>query len=150
MRPILASAIFLALAFPLLADEKEDAVKKLNGTYEVVSVIIDGKPDTPDKDDKMTFVFKDGTMTIKAGDMERQNDKAKFTLDPSKKPAQIDFTPEKNDKGTFMGIYQLKETDKGTELSMALAKGPKAERPKDFKGEGKDVMAMTLLRKKEK
>lgn len=147
MRQLLGLAIFFALALPLTADEKEVAVKKFNGTYKVLSVVIDGKPDD-EKKDKATLIFKDGTITVKeAGDKDEDN--AKFTVDPSKKPAHIDITPDFGPKEPLLGIYEFKETDEGTELSIALGK-EKTERPKDFKGAGKDVMVMKLLRKKEK
>jgi hypothetical protein len=47
------------------------------------------------------------------------------------------------------GIYEVKETDKGTELTIVFGAGPKAERPKDFKGTENDVV-LKLFRKKEK
>lgn len=146
MRQLLGAAIFFAVALPLIADEKEDAIKKLNGTYEVTSILIEGKPDN-EKKDIVILIFKDGTIQVKEGDKTEED--AKFTVDPSKKPAQIDITPDKGQKDTILGIYELKETDKGAELTIAIGK-EKTERPKDFKGEGKDVMVLKLFRKKEK
>jgi len=146
MRQLLGIAIFLAVALPLIADEKEDAAKKLNGTYEVTSILIEGKPDN-EKKDKVTLIFKDGTIQVKEGDKTEED--AKFTVDPAKKPAHIDIMPDKGPKDTILGIYELKETDKGAELTIAIGK-EKTERPKDFKGEGKDVMVLKLFRKKEK
>lgn len=143
MRQIFVSFLFLAFAFPLAADEKKDAATKLNGTYEVLSVLADGKPDN-DKKDNITFVFKDGTIVIKDAGKNR-DENATFTLDPSQKPAHIDIQP-KNGPKTIAGIYELKETDKGTELTLAFAK--EGERPKDFKGEGKDSMVAKLFKKK--
>jgi len=148
MRQILGSVVFLALAVPLIADEKEDALKKLNGTYEVLSLVIEGKADTK-KADKVTFVIKDGTLTVIEADKKDRNENAKITLDPSKKPAQIDLTPDKGKDETLLGIYEVKETDKGTELTIALGRD-KTARPKDFKGEGKGEMVVKVLRKKEK
>jgi len=145
MRQILASAMFLALTFPLLADEKDDAVKKLNGTYEVISVLKDGKPEKAKKE-KETVIIKDGVIEIKEGD-KNKDDNAKFTVDASKKPAHIDIKPEKDKGETLKGIYELKETDKGVELTIAIGFD---ERPKDFKGEGKESMIIKLFRKKEK
>src|SRR5437660_846567 len=45
MRRFVTAAALLTLALPVCADEKDDAAKKLNGSYEVVSVLADGKPD---------------------------------------------------------------------------------------------------------
>ncbi len=125
------------------ADDPKDAAKKLEGTYEVLDLIADGKPDKK-KDDVMSVVIKDGEIIIKLG---KRDESAKFTLDPSKKPAHIDINPKGDEK--LAGIYELKETDKGTELTIAFAKDGK-ERPKDFKGEGKDNAVLKLFRKKAK
>lgn len=138
-------ALLLALALPAArGDEKADAAKKIEGTYEVVAVVIGGKPEDKKKDEVQAFVIKDGELTIK---LAKRDEKAKFTLDPSKKPAHIDIMPDKDE--TVPGIYETKDTDKGLELTIAFAKeGKTAERPKDFKGEGKDVTVIRLLRKK--
>jgi uncharacterized protein (TIGR03067 family) len=149
MRQILGSVVFLALACPLtFADEKADALKKLNGTYDVLSLVVEGKAD-PKKADKVIFVIEDGKLSVIEGGKKDRDNKAKITVDPSKKPAQIDVTPEDGKKGTLLGIYELKETDKGAELTIALGRDM-TERPKDFKGEGKGEMAVKLLKKKEK
>jgi len=146
MRRLTTAAAFLALAVPVgRADEKDDAAKKLNGTYTTVEVIYDGKPDEKKKEDVKGFVVKDGTMTMKIRSGE---EKGTFKLDPTKKPAHIDIKPE-GDRDVVHGIYQVKETDKGTELTVALAI-PGADRPKDFRGEGKDQIVVRLLRKKDK
>jgi uncharacterized protein (TIGR03067 family) len=145
MRQILCSVVFLAFAFPLLADEKEDASKKMNGSYEVISMMKNGNPDN-DAKDKIKFAIKDGVIVIKDGD---RDESAKFTVDPSKKPAHIDIVPGKGSEKIVMGIYEFKETDKGAELTLSFNKDGK-ERPKDFKGEGEGTMVVKLLRKKEK
>lgn len=148
MRRLTTAALFLALALPVArADEKADeAAKKLNGTYEVVSVMIGGKADDKKKDEVSAFVFKDGEITIKAG---KRDETAKFTVDPSKKPAHIDIIPGKDE--TVPGIYETKDTDKGLELTIAFTKDAKTgDRPKDFKGEGERTVVIKLLRKKEK
>ena len=95
-------------------------------------------------DEIKSVTIKDGTITISA----KREEKASFTVDPSKTPAEIDITP--SDKGDKLrGIYQTKETEKGFELTITFANG-KAVRPKDFKGEGEDTAVFKLLRKKEK
>jgi uncharacterized protein (TIGR03067 family) len=70
-------------------------------------------------------------------------------VDPSKTPAHIDIMPGNN--MTIPGIYELKESDKGTELTIAFVNDADVtDRPKDFKGEGKGEVVIKLLRKKEK
>jgi len=149
MRQFIGAFALLALAVPVSrADEKDDAAKKLNGTYEVVSIFVGGKLDDSKKDELKSFVIKDGTLTVKTG---KRDEEAKFTVDPSKKPAQMDITAGKDGKETALGIYETKETDKGLELTIAFVKGdPNATRPKDFKGEGKEEIVFKLLRKKDK
>ncbi len=149
MRRLITAVAFLAAAVPVTrADEKDDAAKKLNGTYEVTGFLVGGKVDDSKKD-KVTFTFKDGTIEIKEGAKEKA-ETARFTLDPSKKPAQIDIMPDRGGKETVPGIYEVKETDKGTELNIAFAKGGAAARPKDFKAEGKEEVVIKLFRKKDK
>ena len=145
MRPLVAVVVLALAGFATrAADEPKDAAKKLEGTYEVVDVLVGGKPDAK-KDEVKVFEIKDGEITIK---MENRNEVAKFTLDPSKKPAHIDLTAKNDMK--VEGIYETKETDKGLELTIAFTRGGngKGERPKDFKGQGEDDTVIKLLRKK--
>jgi len=145
MRRFAAAALFLALVLPAArGDDKDDAVKKLDGTYQVVSVLVGGKADDSKKDEVKSFVIKDGSITIK---LDKRDEVANFTLDSSKKPAHLNLTP-KDGKETLKGIYETKETDKGLELTIAFPHNENAERPKDFKGEDKDVVVVKLLRKK--
>lgn len=139
MRQILGSVLFLALAFPVLADDASDAAKKLNGTYDVVSV----KGEGPEKKDLPTFTFKDGTITISEGGNKEET--AKFTVDATKKPAQMDIMPGRGKAETVLGIYE----QKGMELTLAFVHGGGGTRPKDFKGEGKGEVVLKL-KKKEK
>jgi uncharacterized protein (TIGR03067 family) len=144
MRTLATTALFFALAgWTAAADDPKDAAKKLEGKYDVVSVIVGGKPD-PMKDEVKEVVIKDGQIIVKS----KRDDPAKFTLDPSKTPAHIDISPTAD--MTMPGIYETKETDKGTELTIVIRTGPKAERPKDFKGESKEDVVLKLLRPKDK
>jgi uncharacterized protein (TIGR03067 family) len=144
MRRSIAAVAFLALAVPIARAEEKDA-KELEGSYEVVSVLVGGKPDDKKKDEVKSFAIKDGMLTVK---LDKREESAKFTVDKSKKPAHIDIMPTGDDK--VLGIYETKDTDKGTELTIAFKEGgPKeSERPKDFKGDGKDDLVIKLFRKK--
>ena len=144
MRLLSATAFLVLSAWAAgAADDPKDAAKALEGAYEVLDVTIGGKPD-PKKDAIKSVEIKGGEFVIKVG---TRDDPAKFTLDPSKKPAHIDLAPggEK-----VPGIYEVKETDKGTELTVALNLGEKRDRPTDFKGAGKEEVMLKLLRKKAK
>jgi uncharacterized protein (TIGR03067 family) len=149
MRRMMAAVAFLALAVPLTrADEKDDAAKKLEGAYEVVSVTVAGKPDDAKKDEVTSFEIKDKMLLVKVKD---RDESVKFTLDPSKKPAHIDITPKGDKDEVVKGIYATKETDKGLELTVAFSmEGPNADRPKDFDGRGEHDIVIKLLRKKAK
>jgi len=144
---LVSAALFLALAACTAgaADDAKDAAKKLEGTYELLDVTVGGKPDKK-KDEVVSVEIKDGEIVIKTGN---RDEAARFTLDPSKKPPHFDILPKKGDE-KVAGIYQVKETDKGTELTIAFGKGPGKERPKDFKGEGEDQAVLKLFRKKAK
>ncbi|MDB5311358.1 MAG: hypothetical protein JWO38_5560 [Gemmataceae bacterium] len=125
-------------------DDAAKAAKKLEGSYQVVEATRGGKPDPKGKEVK-SFTIKNGTIVISAGD---RDETAKFTVDPSKTPAHIDLVPK--DDHSVPGIYAVKETDKGLELTIAFTKGANESRPKDFKGEGEGDIVIKLLRKKEK
>jgi uncharacterized protein (TIGR03067 family) len=143
MRWVTGLAVLVSLASPLLADDKEVA-KKLNGSYDLVSLTVGGKKE----ERKVTVaIFKDGTVTMKEDG--KGGESSTFTVDPAKKPAHIDIVPDGDKDRKTLGIYELKETDKGTELTIAFVLGGDSTRPKDFKGEGKDEMVVKL-RKREK
>jgi uncharacterized protein (TIGR03067 family) len=146
MRRLTGAVLFVAVAVPVAAgaqDEGAKEAKKLEGTYQLIEILVGGKPSEKAKE-VTAVVIKDGTITVKAGDKEEP---AKFTLDPSKKPGHIEITAPNR---TIPGIYEAKETDKGLELTIAFARGGKGERPKDFKGEGATETVMKLIRKKDK
>jgi uncharacterized protein (TIGR03067 family) len=139
------SIVFLALSAwtAAAADDPKDAAKKLEGTYSVLDVTIAGKPD-PKKDEVKSVEIKGDEIIVKT----MRADPAKFTLDPSKTPGHIDITPRGDMK--LPGIYQVKETDRGTELTISFTMDPKGDRPKDFKGAGREEVVMKLFRKKAK
>ena len=147
MRALITAVGALALTLPVAtADEKADAVKKLNGSYEVRDYVTDGKSDPLRKGPGLTASIKDGTIEFKEANKDKV-DSAGFTLDPSKKPAQIDIRPGLSKEKVVPGIYEIKETDTGTQLTIAFAKQGGA-RPKDFKGEEKGEVVLKLFRKK--
>jgi uncharacterized protein (TIGR03067 family) len=144
MRLLTALALFTLSTWTAgAADDPKDAAKKLEGTYEVLDVIIASKPD-PKKDEVKSVEIKGDEIIVKT----KRDDPAKFTLDPSKTPGHIDITPHGDKK--LPGIYQVKESDKGTELTISFTMDPKGDRPKDFKGEGKEEVVLKLFRKKAK
>lgn len=144
-----AVTVWIALAPGMAgaADEAKEAAKKLEGRYEVVQILVNGQPDKK-RDEVESFVIQNGEMRVQIKNRNRSED-AVFVLDPSQKPAHIDIRPK--DDGAkeikILGIYEVKETDEGTELTIAFAREG-GERPKDFKGEGEGNVVLKLLRRK--
>jgi uncharacterized protein (TIGR03067 family) len=129
----LMAAVALAAA---AADEKDDANKKdlhaLQGTWEVVSQTFGAKGEARllEKPKPRTI---EGTKLISQG--ETGNVVQMFTIDATKKPAEMDIQPPAsyrgkatNAKGVVTAIYQL---DRDT-LTIANSLGLDLARPKGF------------------
>ena len=141
MRRVIVAVVMLGAGLGLA--RADDAAKKLEGTYELLGGTIGGKDD-PKIADIKSVVIKDGTLSIRT---ENRNDDAKFTLDPTQKPAHIDLvTARGNNK--VAGIYEAKETADGLQLTIAFVQGDGGPRPRDFKGEEEKTVVLKLLRKK--
>lgn len=120
-----------AICFLLAADDPADQVKndmaRLEGEWSMVSGEISGKamPDAFLKGSRR--VAKDGVTTVTIGGTPFM--KAKFTIDPSKKPKTIDYLMlEGLTKGKKqLGIYELD----GDTVKFCFA-SPGKDRPKDF------------------
>jgi len=143
MRRYAPVVAILALVLPVAAAD-EAAAKKLNGSYQVVSILVGGKPDDKKKDRVSEFTIKDGTITLK--ESGEKTETATFTVDPTKKPGHFDIFHLGAE--AMKGIYEVKETDKGLELTIAFSKSPEDPRPKDFKDLGEEYTVIKLLRKK--
>lgn len=119
------------VCFLIAANAPSDQVKKdmarLEGEWSMVSGQINGKamPDAFLKGSKR--VAKDGITTVTIGGMPFM--KAKFTIDPSKKPKTMDYLMlEGFTKGKKqLGIYELD----GDTVKFCFA-SPGKDRPKDF------------------
>jgi uncharacterized protein (TIGR03067 family) len=106
--------ILLVASFFLLAaaDRKEDAVKKelakLQGTWTMAGLEVDGKPVPEDKLESSTLTIKGDKYCIKVGD---DTYRCTIKIDPTKDPKQIDMTfldgPNKDKTGK--GIYVLEK-----------------------------------------
>jgi len=110
----LMAAFFHAPYTYARADEIEDAIKKdrkaIAGTWQVVGLEIDGNPANPEDAKRLLVVNgDDGTWNLTVEGKEVS--KGTSTIDPTKTPKQIDFTPTTGDtRGVlFLGIYELGE-----------------------------------------
>ena len=126
-----ATVLFVGLSLLAAADPTPEQIKaemaKLDGEWVLVSASADGKPVTDD-------ALKTGRRTIKNGETTVMLKgqvfmKAKFTIDPTKKPKAIDYQIlEGKTKGsTRLGIYELD----GDTLRINYAV-PYRDRPADF------------------
>ena len=135
------SANLLILAAGLLTAPapRDDVTKdKIEGTWIVVATTRNGKPNNEIKGEKISF--KDGMVTVTSKNKE---EKATYKVNTSKKPNEIDFTPE-GDKGTALGIYAVE----GDTLKICFTK-PDNPRPTEFSAkEGSAAMLIELKREK--
>jgi len=121
------------LAAGLAVGSPQDAIPKemarLEGEWSMVSGEADGQPLPADMVKTAKRVAKDGETTVTIGGQLFM--KAKFTVDPAKKPKSIDYTMTDGlTKGkTQLGIYELD----GDTVKFCFA-SPGMDRPTDFKG----------------
>src|SRR5687767_1604596 len=92
MRRVVAVVLFAGLIGSAVAQDAEKELKRLEGTYKVKALKKDGM-DAPKEvmDSVKEVAIKGGKLIIKVMDEDKT---AKITVDPSKKPAHIDLTPE--------------------------------------------------------
>jgi len=118
---------------------KEDE-EKLQGVWDVVSVVHDGKP--------VEKKFFDGQVWVFEGDTLRGVSRATYKLDPSQMPKAIDLirkSPRSNEAEkvvTLHGIYELK----GDDLKIALPPDG-GERPKNFDSTAENHTAVNVLKR---
>ena len=107
-------------------DPGKDEQKKLQGTWSVVSLMWNEK-DTPKEDlASLKVVIKDNVLTIKKND--KIVGKGTIKLDPTKKPALIDYVEAKDVYSPYdCGIYQLD----GTTLKWCTT-AERTKRPTEF------------------
>jgi uncharacterized protein (TIGR03067 family) len=127
------------------ADEKEgdkeaaikEEWKRLNGTWEPVRIVADGK-EQPAPKEKATVTLKDGRYTVRQGGKVVGEGASK--IDPSTSPKSLDITPGSGPtKGkTVPAIYEVK----GDTHRVCIA-GPGKPRPKAF--EAKEGSGHTLV-----
>ena len=116
--PLGLLVVGILVAASVSADDATDEAmrkerKRLQGTWQVTALTINGNK-AKDEDAKKFKVVNgdDGVWSIRSEGKEIS--KGTSTLDPTKKPKTIDFTPTKGG-GTgdkFQGIYQLKKNSR--------------------------------------
>jgi uncharacterized protein (TIGR03067 family) len=149
MRPVTLAALALAFALPSAwggdpkpkQDAKAEAVakewKRLEGTWELVTLRVDGKPKEMPEDERPKLWLPAGAPGLT------------YQLYPTRKPKAIDFIRAQAPGGglTFRFIYELK----GVELRMCG--GPlNGPRPTEFtaeKGSGRTLVTYRRAKEKE-
>lgn len=113
-------------------DAKDEAIKKdrkrINGTWRVVALEVNGNKSKEEDAKKLTVVNgSDGTWSLRSDDNEIN--KGTSTIDPTKKLKTIDFTVTEGEGNgnQHLGIYELGE--KTRKLCFAP---PGKERPSEF------------------
>jgi uncharacterized protein (TIGR03067 family) len=130
-------------------DAKKDAakeeLKKLQGTWKVVSAERQGKAKTEEETKSVKFIIQDDTMAFEK-DGKSEGKKAPITIDPTKKPKTIDIfiaDPNHLDGGRkILGIYMLE----GDTLTIAGGK----QRPTEFKTTSDTGDTEVIVLKREK
>lgn len=130
------TTVFLILLIPFLIAADDKIPADLEGSYDLREFVENGKF-SDEKASIVGVVFKDGTMTVKTATRE---DVAKFTIDTTQSPNEIDFKPTTGEAKTSLGIWKVDKSG----LTIAFNKdGP---RPKDFKGTGAGVVKFVMTR----
>lgn len=133
------------------ADAKDEAIKKdrkqIEGTWRIVALVVNGNQAMEEDAKKLTVVNgSGGTWSLHSEGNEVT--KGTSTIDPTKKPKTIDFTPtEGESKGKLhLGIYELGEKTR----KMCFA-SPGKERPTEFaSAAGSEHILVTFEREKAK
>jgi uncharacterized protein (TIGR03067 family) len=131
------------------AEPAADAVKKemasLEGEWSMVSGERDGQaiPEELLKNAKRST--KDGETTIAFGDTVYM--KAKFTIDPSKKPKEIDYTVTEGDNKDKkqLGIYEL-----DGDTAKFCFSAPDEKRPTDFTAKDGSTRTLSVWKRNKK
>lgn len=142
------TVLFTAVAgLCLAADAKDDAVKaekaKLQGTWKVVSLEIDGTKAPEEDIKKMSLVFQDGkAITRRTGDKDYE---ATYTIDPSQKPATVEFVSGNEKEKPIRCIYLLNGDDLKICASM-----PGDARPKEFTSKKGEQTSLIVLKREKR
>ena len=136
---VVVAAVLMGAADNLLEEDRD----RIQGTWVTVSFQVNGQGAPSEAVKDIRTVFKDKDYIQKKGDEVLEE--GTFTLDPDKKPRQIDFKIGKGqDQGKDQfGIYELD----GDTLKFCVA-APRAEvRPTDFKTRPESQTALVVMRR---
>jgi uncharacterized protein (TIGR03067 family) len=109
-----------------LGGDRVEDLKKIQGTWNLTALEVDGHPAPPEIVAALKFVFKNGSVTIDPGEPGWTN--FKYTLDPTTEPSGYTIAHADGPKKGEMtkGIYSLD----GDRLEICLPEGD--EKPTEF------------------
>ncbi len=120
-----AAGLFV-LVLPFLANAQDAELEKFQGTWDLVSLNLNGKEFSPDKirAAQLQTIYKGNTLSRVGGGDER--DSATIKIDSSKTPSHLDTT--NNDGVTELGIYKFE----GDSLTICTRTESDKARPTKF------------------
>lgn len=138
----MAMGIVVLFAGSLVSNAEDAAkaeLKKLEGTWQLVSAVTDGKAAAEDFVAKVQVIIKDGKHSVKI-DGETAVKEIPVAVDPSTDPkSTTDTLP---DGQTILGIYKLE----GDKLTSCVAK-PGQPRPISFTSEAGSGLTLRVFRR---
>jgi uncharacterized protein (TIGR03067 family) len=131
-------------------DDAKQELEKLQGTWKVVKFVLGGKQAPPDTIGQMSLVIKGNRMITMQG--ERNEGEGTFTLNPAKKPKEIDAVAQtKPDKGKkVVGIYEIEPGEKHDTLKLCVNDFDATERPREFASPPDSKMVLIILQREKK
>jgi uncharacterized protein (TIGR03067 family) len=141
---LIAVSVFV---LPARGDDAKKDLEKLQGTWEVSEMIVNGKLVPKERREGVKVVFSGDKMSLVP---TKGEEKKEFTIkiDPAKTPKTIDTTAlDGTYKGqTNPGIYQLD----GDTLKLCLPNKTTKDRPKEFASAEDSYLAVMTLKKAKK
>ncbi|HWG46639.1 MAG TPA: TIGR03067 domain-containing protein [Gemmataceae bacterium] len=141
MMLIVVVGLLFAAADPK-KDATKDELKKLQGTWEVISIVANGEKVPKEETAELKVIISGSKIVFKE---PNKSDETTFKIDPAKKPKEIDITPPANAKedGTLKGIYSLEDDN----LKMCYNVSRKGGRPAEFATKARDGRVLFVLKR---
>jgi uncharacterized protein (TIGR03067 family) len=125
------------------ADDAKSDLKGIEGTWEVLQGVINGRP-APEDLSKLKFSFNENTLTISGAGRPGKHEYS-FRIDPTKEPKALDISaadgPQK--ELSISCIYELN----GDQLKLAMPNRETQARPTEFKSVPDSRIAVWVLKR---